>query len=75
MAPSFGLPTNVRDALYADAVKLARHVGYRNAGTVEFMVDKKGRQVVAACYTLCISPSQEVKRGCGQQGNILNLEG
>ena len=25
-----------------DAVKLCQHVGYRNAGTVEFMVDKHG---------------------------------
>jgi hypothetical protein len=36
-------PQKVKDALYSDAVKLARHVGYRNAGTVEFMVDKEGR--------------------------------
>ena len=33
----------MRDALHADAVKLARHVGYRNAGTVEFMVAADGK--------------------------------
>ena len=37
MAPALGLDA-VRPRLLADAVKLARHVGYRNAGTVEFMV-------------------------------------
>ena len=32
----------VRQALYEDAVKIARHVGYVNAGTLEFLVDKEG---------------------------------
>jgi pyruvate carboxylase len=27
----------------ADAVKLARHVGYSNAGTVEFLLDQSGK--------------------------------
>ncbi|MFK7990103.1 MAG: pyruvate carboxylase [Sandaracinaceae bacterium] len=43
MAPAQRLPTLVRDALCADAVKLAKTVGYRNAGTVEFLVDREGR--------------------------------
>ncbi len=30
------------EALYEDAVKIAKHVGYVNAGTVEFLVDKDG---------------------------------
>ena len=42
VAPAFGLDPEVRAALHRDAVKLCRHVGYRNAGTVEFMVDKHG---------------------------------
>ena len=32
----------VRDALCADAVKIAKAVGYVNAGTVEFLVDRHG---------------------------------
>ena len=43
IAPAPGLDPRVAAALHADAVKLARHVGYRNAGTVEFMVAKDGR--------------------------------
>ena len=42
VAPAFGLDPEVRKALHRDAVKLCQHVGYRNAGTVEFMVDKHG---------------------------------
>eukprot|EP00891_Asterochloris_glomerata_P005106 jgi/Astpho2/5106/fgenesh1_pm.00073_%23_5_t len=42
MAPAYGLDPEVRTRLHADAVKLAKHVDYRNAGTVEFMVDKNG---------------------------------
>eukprot|EP00955_Chlamydomonas_euryale_P035035 349961-Chlamydomonas_euryale.AAC.9 len=43
MAPSYGLPEETRQKLFTDAVKLCKHVGYRNAGTVEFMVDLQGR--------------------------------
>ena len=58
MAPSYGLPDKVRDALFSDAVKLCRHVGYRNAGTVEFMVDKSGRH-----YFLEVNPRVQVGGG------------
>ena len=55
MAPAFGLDPVVKQALYDDAVKLARHVGYRNAGTVEFMVDKHGQR-----YFLEVNPRVQV---------------
>ncbi|MEG2519130.1 MAG: pyruvate carboxylase, partial [Oscillospiraceae bacterium] len=42
MAPAFSVPQKVRDELHADAVKIAEYVGYTNAGTVEFLVDKDG---------------------------------
>ena len=41
-APAFSVPEEVRQALYDDAVKIAKHVGYVNAGTLEFLVDKDG---------------------------------
>ena len=40
--PAFSVPKKIRPALYEDAVKIAKHVGYVNAGTVEFLVDKEG---------------------------------
>ncbi len=40
--PAFSVAQEVREALYADAVKIARHVGYTNAGTLEFLVDNEG---------------------------------
>ena len=41
-APAFSVPEATRQKLYDDAVKVARHVGYVSAGTVEFLVDKNG---------------------------------
>ncbi|WP_125115688.1 pyruvate carboxylase [Agathobaculum sp. Marseille-P7918] len=41
-APAWSVPHEVRRCLYEDAVKIARHVGYVSAGTIEFLVDKTG---------------------------------
>ena len=41
-APSLALPGATRQALCADALKIAGQVGYRNAGTVEFLLDESG---------------------------------
>ncbi|MGE4213573.1 MAG: pyruvate carboxylase [Anaerotignaceae bacterium] len=38
-APAFTIREEVRQRIFADAVKLAKHVGYKNAGTLEFLVD------------------------------------
>lgn len=38
-APAFTIREEVRQNIFADAVKLAKHVGYKNAGTLEFLVD------------------------------------
>ncbi len=43
IAPAVDLDPEVRARLLADAVKLARSVRYRNAGTFEFLVDPQGR--------------------------------
>ncbi len=40
-APSI-LPDEVRQGLVAAAVKLAAHIGYASAGTLEFLVDREG---------------------------------
>ncbi|MEG0441477.1 MAG: pyruvate carboxylase, partial [Oscillospiraceae bacterium] len=41
-SPAFSVPQETRNALHADAVKIAKYVGYENAGTVEFLVDAEG---------------------------------
>ncbi|XP_072345571.1 pyruvate carboxylase, mitochondrial-like isoform X2 [Scyliorhinus torazame] len=40
IAPAAQLDQQLRDRLTSDAVKLAKRVGYENAGTVEFLIDK-----------------------------------
>jgi pyruvate carboxylase len=42
IAPAPHLPPKLRDSLTSDAVRIAKHVGYQNAGTVEFLLDKSG---------------------------------
>ena len=39
IAPSVGLPDDVRKELCEAAVKIAKSIGYYNAGTVEFLLD------------------------------------
>ena len=43
IAPAPNLDPAVRDRMTTDAVRLCQHVGYENAGTVEFLVDEAGR--------------------------------
>jgi acetyl-CoA carboxylase biotin carboxylase subunit len=42
-SPAPNLPNEVRNEICAAAVKLVRAAGYQNAGTCEFLVDKKHR--------------------------------
>ncbi len=43
LAPAKDLPSEVRESILNDAVKLAKSVNYRNAGTAEFLVDQQNR--------------------------------
>jgi pyruvate carboxylase len=45
IAPAPNLAPELRERMCADAVKFARHIGYRNAGTVEFLLDPRGNYV------------------------------
>ncbi|MDQ3904112.1 MAG: pyruvate carboxylase [Actinomycetota bacterium] len=45
VAPAPNLDPQLRQRICADAVAFARHIGYANAGTVEFLVDRGGRHV------------------------------
>jgi pyruvate carboxylase len=45
IAPAPNLDPALRERICADAVAFARHIGYVNAGTVEFLVDGRGNHV------------------------------
>ncbi|WP_432851071.1 pyruvate carboxylase [Amycolatopsis sp. CA-161197] len=45
LAPAPNLDPELRDRICADAVRFARQIGYRNAGTVEFLLDREGNHV------------------------------
>ena len=55
-APAWSVPQETIQRLHADAVKIARSVGYVNAGTVEFLVDKSG-----AHYFIEMNPRIQVE--------------
>ncbi|KOY67139.1 pyruvate carboxylase [Clostridium sporogenes] len=40
--PAFALPKEKREEICSDALKIAKTVGYRSAGTLEFLVDTSG---------------------------------
>ncbi|EJO5347664.1 pyruvate carboxylase [Clostridium botulinum] len=40
--PAFALPKEKREKICSDALKIAKIVGYRSAGTLEFLVDTNG---------------------------------
>lgn len=43
LAPAEGVKKETREAILSDAVRLLKSENYRNAGTVEFLVDKNGK--------------------------------
>jgi pyruvate carboxylase len=55
-APSLALTEAQRAAICEDALKIARSVSYRNAGTVEFLVDQEGRH-----YFIEVNPRIQVE--------------
>ena len=55
-APAFSLADDIRQKICDDAIKLAKHVGYINAGTLEFLVDKNGKH-----YFIEMNPRVQVE--------------
>ncbi|KAF3916497.1 hypothetical protein ABW20_dc0100937 [Dactylellina cionopaga] len=56
IAPAKDLPQETRQAILDDAVRIAKHVNYRNAGTAEFLVDNQNRH-----YFIEINPRIQVE--------------
>ena len=67
-APAFSVPETTRQKLYEDAVKVARHVGYVSAGTVEFLVDKSGNH-----YFIEMNPRIQVEHTVTEQVTGVDL--
>ena len=55
-APSFGLPQETKDSLYAYAIAICKAVDYNNIGTVEFLVDDDG-----SIYFIEVNPRIQVE--------------
>ena len=67
-APAWSVPQATLDKLHADAVKIARHVGYVNAGTVEFLVDRDGNH-----YFIEMNPRIQVEHTVTEQVTGIDL--
>ena len=68
LAPALGLAPETRAALTRDAVTLARRAGYRNAGTVEFLVDGDGKH-----YFIEVNPRIQVEHTVTEQVTLVDL--
>ena len=68
IAPAPNLDDSIRQALFADAVKIVSKVNYKNAGTVEFMVDKHGQH-----FFLEVNPRIQVEHTCTEEVTGVDL--
>lgn len=70
VAPAKDLDPKLREAILADAIKLAEEVSYRNAGTAEFLVDAKGRH-----YFIEINPRIQVEHTITEEITGIDIVG
>lgn len=57
IAPASGLKPEVRQGILDSAVRLCKHIGYQNAGTVEFLVENNGNKF----YFIEVNPRIQVE--------------
>ncbi|CAF0990746.1 unnamed protein product [Adineta ricciae] len=62
VAPATNLDPKIRERMTADAVRLAKLVGYQNAGTVEFLLDDQGRH-----YFIEVNCRLQVEHTCSEE--------
>jgi acetyl-CoA carboxylase biotin carboxylase subunit len=67
-APCAKIDDSLREALYNAALSLVRHIGYTNAGTVEFLVDRQRR-----FYFLEMNTRLQVEHGITEMITGLDL--
>ena len=67
-APAWSVPESIREQLHADAVKIAEAVGYVNAGTVEFLVDRDGNH-----YFIEMNPRIQVEHTVTEMVTSIDL--
>ncbi|PLX89549.1 MAG: pyruvate carboxylase [Desulfuromonas sp.] len=68
IAPSLYLDNKKRKEVCDYALALAKHVGYRNAGTVEFLMDKQGK-----FYFIEVNPRIQVEHTVTELVTLRNL--
>merc|ERR1719487_1737090 len=68
IAPAWNLPMSLRKALHADAVKLTSGAKYKNAGTVEFLVDSENRH-----YFIEVNPRIQVEHTVTEEVTGIDL--
>jgi len=68
MAPAWTLPMELRKQLHSDAVRLTSAAKYKNAGTVEFLVDAEGRH-----YFIEVNPRIQVEHTVTEEVTGIDL--
>ncbi len=67
-APAFSVDETIREKIRNDAVKIAKSVGYVNAGTLEFLVDSSGEY-----YFIEMNPRIQVEHTVTEMASGIDL--
>jgi pyruvate carboxylase len=57
IAPASGIDPDLRQKMFDSAIKLCKHIKYKNAGTVEFLLENDG----SAFYFIEVNPRVQVE--------------
>lgn len=68
IAPAWHLPMDVRRAVQEDALKLTKACNYKNAGTVEFLIDEQGRH-----YFMEVNPRVQVEHTVTEEVTSIDI--